>query len=315
MPPMSKSEGSIPSISMPDLDALQNVVHSTFSLSHLTVNFVQELPDHLHRIRLLYLSDGRQVVVKACPVGNVPMLKHERDGLETEALTLDLLARSEFHVPSAIRFESSLLYLGSPFLITTHLPGKPFAASLPNLSRLERITIEGQISSAGTDIGRRVSSTFGPVLLVSSGYGYATWKIAFTAMLEEVLKEAEDLFVNLPYTQIRNQVQRAAFSLDEVMEARLVVPNFGDARNVLIDEGLKKVTGLVDFKLAMWGDVDMTRAGGAPGLRGALYACYDAVVAVITSYYRPRSQDSEMNARRYLTSIINQLSAIRTTSM
>ena len=257
-------------MSISDLGSLHELVQATFGSSRIAVNHVEDLPNHLHRIRTLRLSDGSWVTLKIQPPVSVPMLKHERSGLETEALVLNLLTHSGLAVPSTLRFEGEDGFFGHSFLLTTHVPGISFAAALPSLNRNERILVDRQISFLSQEIGRRVSPTFGPVLQVSLHQGHQTWREAFTAMLENVLKDAEDLFVNLPYSLIRQRTANAEHCLDEVREARLVVPGLGDAHNVLIDERTKEVTGLVDFKQALWGDIAMSSDVGAPGTRGLL---------------------------------------------
>ena len=267
---MPASDSSFTSMSISDLGSLHELVQATYGSSRIAVNHVEDLPNHLHRIRILRLSDGSWVTLKIQPPVSVPMLKHERLGLETEALVLDLLARSGLAVPSTLRFEGENSSLGHSFLLTTHIPGISFATALPDLNRNERMSIDRQISLLGQEVGRRVSPAFGPVLQVSLHQGYQTWREAFTAMLENVLKDAEDLFVNLPYSLIRERTANAESCLNEVREARLVVPGLGDANNVLIDERTKDITGLVDFKQALWGDIAMSSDVGAPGMRGLL---------------------------------------------
>ena len=88
-------------------------------------------------------------------------------------------------------------------------------------------------------------------------------------MLSSVLKDGEDIFVNLPYASIRATVAQVENVLDEVVEAKLCVPGLGAAANVLVEEraGDLKVVGLVDFKSAFWGDpviVRRTAHGGWP---------------------------------------------------
>ena len=41
------------------------------------------------------------------------------------------------------------------------------------------------------------------------------------------------------------------------MEARLVVPGWTEAQNILVDRKSNEVTGLLDFGKAFWGDVEM----------------------------------------------------------
>ena len=115
-----------------------------------------------------------------------------------------------------------------------------------------------------------ISPAFGSVALVASGHGFKRWREAFKSMLGSILTDGEDMFVNLPYTQIREQVARAESSLDDVQEARLIILDLGDADNVLVDERTKEVTGLIGFQKALWGDPAMVTGETATSLKGLL---------------------------------------------
>lgn len=88
--------------------------------------------------------------------------------------------------------------------------------------------------------------------------------------MESVLRDGEDMLISLPYSQIRDHVVKAERALDEVEDARLVVPALRNPSNVLIDGRTKEVTGLLDFGTAIWGDVDMGEGKDAGGMRGLL---------------------------------------------
>ena len=253
-----------------DLMALQKIIQHTFPSPRVDVQEVQELPRHFFQIRLLYLSNGSRVVLKASPPTTIPLLKIERQGLDTESFALLVLARSGLPIPVVLRHESDGKVLGSPFLLVSHLYGKPLADLLPALSRSDRLAIDRQISSFESTVAQHMSATFGPVSLVARGHGYQTWREAFTSMLGSVLKDGEDTFVNLPYSEIRQQVAMSEYVLDEITEARLVIPGFGNADNVLVNERTKIVTGLLDFKGAIWGDTDLVTGLANTSMRGLL---------------------------------------------
>ena len=267
---MSTSQATLQPLSASDFHALLKTIQTTFHSSRLTVQHMESLSNHLYHVRLLHLSNGSRVILKVNPPVSAALLKHERQGLETEALALALLDQSSLPVSAVLKYERSGAVLGSPFLITTHLQGIPLSQALPTLNRADRVGIERQMSALKMIIAQHTSPTFGPMPLVSSGLGYKSWREAYKAMLESVLKDAEDKFVNIPYAQIREQVARTEIALDEVQEARLVVLGLGNAENVLIDQSTREITGLADFKRTLWGDALMGSSEGANGTRGLL---------------------------------------------
>ncbi|MCJ1256747.1 hypothetical protein MMC24_004571 [Lignoscripta atroalba] len=255
-----------------DVPALQKIVQTIFQSPRLTIQQMEDIPNHLHSIRILHLSDGTRLLLKVSPPASAPLLKHERQGLETEALTLSLLGKSGLPVPSIINHDKSGKILGSPFLLTNYLPGTVYKQAIPFLGRAERVCIERQTSVLISTIAQHASSTFGPVVLVASGEGFESWREAYISMLESALRDAEDLLVNLPYAQIREQVRRAQGALDEVQEARLVILGLPNSSNVLIDVRTKELTGVIDFKRAVWGDAEMGKGGDLElGTRGLMY--------------------------------------------
>lgn len=253
-----------------DLNLLQKIVQSTIQSSHVTIHRMESVRDQLHPVRLLQLSDGSRLVLKSKATAATPLLKSERQDLDSEAQSLMILAESGLPIPTVLRLDDSPRTLGSPFILTNRLPGVQLSTILPLLSRAERMYIDRQISDMETAMAQYTSSTFGPVALVVSGHGFKRWREAYKSMLGSVLADGEDMFVNLPYTQIREQVARAESSLDEVQEARLVVTDLGDPETVLVDERTKEVTGLVDFKKALWGDVEMVTGDTVTSVRGLL---------------------------------------------
>jgi len=293
-----------------DFSVLENLIQTTFQSSH-TIHHIEDLSNHLHQIRLVRLSNGSRLVLKLSPLPSTPRLRQERQCLENEALTLSILSKDGLPIPRMLKYDPHSKAVGSPFLLTTHLPGAPCAEMGPYLSAADRVGIERQLGELASVIAKHQSSTFGPVSLVPEGHGHRSWREAFSSLLESALRDGEDMLVSLPYTQIRDQAARLGGALDEVEDAALVVPTLGDLQNVLIDPTTKKVTGLIDFGYSIWGDVDMAYGQEDGGTKGLLYACYGAVVRIVTIYHRAQRGGKELDARKDLTMTLAQLAAVR----
>ncbi|MCJ1414544.1 hypothetical protein MMC32_000871 [Xylographa parallela] len=243
---------------------------NSLNSSRLAIQRVEDVPSRLHPVRLLHLSDGSRLTLKTNPSAATPLLKGERMDLETEAHSLMILAQSGLPIPKVLTHDVSGKLLGSPFLLTNRLPGTKLATLLPHLSRPERMDIDRQLSDIESTMAQHLSPAFGSIAAVYYGQGFKRWRDAFKSMLGSVLKDGEDMFVNLPYTQLRDMVAKAESSLDEVQEARLIVLDLGDPENVLVDDRTKEVTGLIDFRKALWGDIDMVTGDASTSLRGLL---------------------------------------------
>ncbi|MCJ1226338.1 hypothetical protein MMC12_002988 [Toensbergia leucococca] len=261
------AQSSFPSFPLSDFTALHQLIQSTLQSTRLIVHQLEDLPDHLHRIRLVRLSNDLHLVFKIAPPASTPLLRHERQSLETENFMLSFLAPSSLPVPKVLRYDARGKVFGSPFLLTTRLDGISLAKANPYMTRSDRAGIDHQLRVLMITIGQFTSSAFGPVSLVSSNQGHKTWREAFISMLESVLRDAEDMLVSLPYSQIREQATRVGKALNEVKEARLVVFGLGELDNVLLDRRTKEIVGLLDFGRAIWGDQDMWDAKCPPGPR------------------------------------------------
>ena len=322
-PPSHNSRNSTP---------VQNYIEDVLVPSHLTVYQMEDISGHLHRIRIVRLSNGSSLVLKVSPPPATPLLRHECYSLDSEALTLPLLAKSGLPVPRVLRHDARCVHIGSPFLLVTHVSGISYADVSQYLTRSERAGIERQLRSLVGVISQHTSSIYGPygpVSLVASNQGHKSWREAFMAMLESVLMDGEDMMVSLPYSQIREHLARTKTALDSIKEARLVVLGFGQPENVLIDRRTNEVTGLLDFGRAIWGDCEMGDMEKRNGTKGLLYVqvdispswnfstdvltgrnrytCYDSVVTIVTHQYRPRRDSKELDARKTLTTALAQL--------
>ena len=242
-----------------DFDLLQGLVRSIRPGADVSNYQMDELRGHRHSLRVLHMPDGSRLMLKINPLGSTALLRQERNCLNAEALTFSFLARSKLPIPRVLKHDPGNNLLGSPFLLTTHLPGISYASVHQYLTRAERSGIERQLKSLTSIISQYTSPKFGPVTLKK---GYKTWREAFLAMLELLLMDGEDKLVNLPYDQIRKEAIRFGRHLDDVKEGKLIILGLGLPENVLIDRRTNEVTGLTDFGRAIWGDSTMVDDDG-----------------------------------------------------
>ncbi|RZU75662.1 fructosamine-3-kinase [Micromonospora kangleipakensis] len=199
------------------------------------------------------LDDRRRVVLKVGPPPQVPLLRYERGLVAAEARYLRRVAAQAPTVPVP-----PLLHHGSDpelgdWLLTGLLAGRTLH----------------DLAEAGVDT-RRARAEFGAALaalhrVTGDRYGYdgdraggATWRAAFTAMLDDLLADAADWRVPLPVParRIRELVGRHAHVLDAVRRPALLHFD-GWAGNVLAvpgADGAPRLSGLVDGERHLHGD-------------------------------------------------------------
>lgn len=238
-----------------ELSRLQDVVHLLFPPT-VHIQNVYMLKGHIHHLRLLKLSNGLQLVLKSSPPSEIPLLRRERLSLETEARALALLGQcANPCIPQLFYYNPQGGSLGTAFLLRQHVGGSTLLEMEPLLTPEELKDIQRHLGFLVNLIGQQVSTSFGTLEKVASGAGRHSWRQAFIFLFEEILQDAEDMFIHLPYAEIRQQVIRLSPTLEEITLPRLVIVNFGRPSQVLLDPESKQLTGIVDFGSALWGDI------------------------------------------------------------
>lgn len=239
-------------------------MRAVFRSSKITVQEAERLQGWLHQIYLMRLADGSSLILKCPPTSNVRLLRHEKHFLETERTTLETLHEyTHLPIPQVIKYDSHGGALGSPYLMTTHLPGRPLSTLSSTLTPSERRSIDRTLGSHVGSLTALTATQFGMTHRVFAKKGCDTWKEAFLALLEAILRDGEDMLVTIPYDSIRYYIGANAHFLNEATQPRLVALNVCDEDNVLVDERTKKVSGLVGWSNVVWGDPLMS--GGIEG--------------------------------------------------
>ncbi|KAF9891135.1 hypothetical protein FE257_005071 [Aspergillus nanangensis] len=306
---------------------LEAVVRQHFSPA-ARVRSAYLLEGHLHAVWVLVLSNEDRLLLKCSPNSTTPLLRREQHLLDTEARVIALLGQSSVPgVPSLVHYDSHGDLLDSSFLIRRYVAGRTQREMETQLTIQNRQDIDRRLGLLANRIGQHVSTSFGTVQQVASGRGKRSWKEAFVVLFESVLRDAEDAFVNIPYSEIRHHVRRLSTELEAVTLPRLVVVDFGRPSQVILDPESRQVSGVIDFSNALWGDVQMAEifdepssavldGFGSDSLRGhsdvrqLLYACYRCVQMITTQYYRDRDIIADNQARRRLTTIVREMKEI-----
>jgi hypothetical protein len=238
-------------------DMLGTVIQQLFT-SAVYVNRVSPLDGHLHSICLISLSNGARLFLKCSPAPMTPLLRREQSILDTEARTLALLKQDAIPgIPPLLHYNSQGNFHVSAFLMRHYIAGVTLQEANAWLTPQNRKDIDQCLGTLLHRIGQHVSETFGTLEQVASGTGRRCWREAFVTLFESILRDSEDVFVNLPYAEIRYQLSRLSPALEEITTPRLVVIDFGRPTQVLLDPESKKLSGIVDFGKALWGDVYM----------------------------------------------------------
>jgi hypothetical protein len=206
-------------------------------------------------VYLTRLADGSHLVLKCPPAYNVRLLRHEKNFLETERTTLETLHEyTQLPVPQVIKFDGEGGALGSPYLMMSCIPGRKLSEMATSLTAHERSNIDRTLGTYVKALTALSATQYGMTHRVFAKKGCNTWREAFLALLEAILRDAEDMLVTVPYDSIRYYIGKSSHYLDEVSQPRLVAIHACDPQNVLVNERTKRVTGHVGFSNVIWGD-------------------------------------------------------------
>ena len=236
----------------PDVSAIQKTAHGALQSKNVGV---EKLGRYLYRTYRLTTSNDFFYILRARPSHNVKLLRHEEGRLEAEACTLRTLStRPDIVTTRLIEYSSTGVGIGSSYLISGPFGGSVFADVEPSLSRHALASIDHSLGQYVRMLSSVTGPEFGPVRHAQGSPGSHSWAKTFTSMLESILRDGEDALINLPYEGMRDLVRHHRASLDKISQPKLVLLEVSGDENVMVDAKAHRVTGVVDFSSALWGD-------------------------------------------------------------
>ncbi|KAK6504020.1 hypothetical protein TWF506_002237 [Arthrobotrys conoides] len=291
----------------------------------------EDLSANLFSTQYLITLDNRtRLLLRLAPPSDVRVLQHERDVLAGDFEILELIRQNapEVPVPEVVMYnkDGNGSLLDVPFLLTTYIPGVPLDMVRQELPDEVLAMVDYNLGQHARRVSRIHNSHFGLAGAGGNGKMYTTWHSAFLSMFESVMRDAEDLFISIPYEVLRWHVGRLAYALDDVKVPQLVCYDLCDTQRVMVDARTGRLNGLTDFEKAVWGDPLMETSfrdpslaflngyGGDPlGAQGArprvlLYTLYYYLRAVVEVYYHGLNHELECKARKGLVRSLKAIS-------
>ncbi len=196
----------------------------------------------------LQLTGGDRLVLKIAPDPTAPGLTYEKNLMRTEA-EFYRRASGVVPVPTVVHADFTRQILDSDFLLMTELPGDNWYSQAAQLEDDDKKRLR-------TELGRLVAALHdldGPEFGYPNGRRSASWRLAFTGMLEDLIADTEHYGPPLPRSlkEITTLLFAHLGALDDVATPRLVHFDLW-AGNILVKDGA--ITGIVDGERAFWGD-------------------------------------------------------------
>jgi len=274
------------------------------------------------------LHDGRCAVLKVAPPPDVTVLHYERGIMATEVEVLRRVAReTSVPVPTVYYYDQSHTLLDSDYFLMEWVAGEAYHKLREGFSAEQRDAIDAAIGGSLAQINALTGTYFGYMALPVQRFG--TWREAFLGMFRDLLADGQARHVALPipYAGLLAQVEAAAPVLDEVQTPHLVHWDLWDG-NIFVDPTSGRITGIIDFERALWGDplmefqyrtLEITPAfergygcslldSPTAAARRTLYNLYLYLIMVIECSYRAyETDDQEQWARQQLAGELMRL--------
>jgi aminoglycoside phosphotransferase (APT) family kinase protein len=198
----------------------------------------------------LCLRDGSRVALKIAPPPAVEVLTYERGAMAIELAALRLIReRTAVPVPAVHFADRSRELCDADYFFMDYVDADNLGVTGPELPAAERDTYHEALGAANRELNAIRGPAFGPL----AGPGDPSWRVVFTGMAEDVLRDGERRQVGLgwDYDVVRDVIARNAGTLDEVTEPRYVEWDLWDS-NVMIRDGA--IVSIIDHERAFYGD-------------------------------------------------------------
>jgi aminoglycoside phosphotransferase (APT) family kinase protein len=233
-------------------------------------------------------------------------------------------------VPQVYYYDQSRTLLDSDYYMMEFVGGEAYHKLREQYSEGLRTAIDTAIGGYLAQINAIQGAYFGYMALPIQRF--PTWRQAFLAMFVDLLADGQARHVALPldYAALRRAVEAAAPALDVVQTPQLVHWDLWDG-NIFVDGPSGRVTGIIDFERALWGDPLMefqyrtlaispafTQGYGRSLLdsphaaaRRTLYNLYLYLIMIVECAYRAyETDDQEQWARQQLAAELARLKTL-----
>ena len=265
------------------------------------------------------LADGKEVILKIAPPIDAEVLAYEKNIMVTEVSSMRLMRENPaIPVPEIYFFDQEQDLCDSNYFFMEKLAGDNLEHVKSSLSPENQTEIELRIGAIVHEINRFTGSYFG--YEGNSDLRGKNWKDAFIKIIFSVMEDGQRKNVDygIGYDEIREAILKHAASLEAVTTPQLVHWDAWDS-NFFVKDG--KISGIIDFERALWGDPLMEAQfrpvfgeGISNGMRGYgktsftyeeeerchLYTLHLALIMNTECYYRNYDTDFVYNISKQL---------------
>jgi aminoglycoside phosphotransferase (APT) family kinase protein len=204
-------------------------------------------------IHVLQLADESQVVFKASPPPTFEVMRYERDILATEVAVYRCLAQAGLRVPRVLVDCPAGDGLGHAWFMMEFVVGETWARLRQRLPADSCDRVDARIAQQTARVNGIEGARFGRWR--EDHCSSPAWMTSFLLMAEDLLADAQDKSVDLPWAEsrVRELFGAARAELDEVKTPQLVLWDLHDG-NVMVKPDSLELAAFLDTDRALWGD-------------------------------------------------------------
>lgn len=217
------------------------------------------------------------VVLRIAPHPEQRVLTYERDLMRREVAIIETVQGvPDIPAPNLVACDFSRRVIDRDCMFLARLTGAPFNEVKDAMDPAAVQAVERDVGWCVARLGEITGPSFG-YFGDGPGAGTTTWRAAFLAMVEALLRDGEALDAHLPrsWDDLRTLFERYAPALDVISQPSLVHWDLW-AGNVFVkpQNGAYAVEGIIDWERALWGDPDMETAVACGFYGPAFYEGY-----------------------------------------
>jgi aminoglycoside phosphotransferase (APT) family kinase protein len=203
---------------------------------------------------MLTLTNGLKTVLKVSPPKDVVVMRYEKNIMETEVNVLNKIKLlGDIPIPKVFYYDQSKEIIKNNFFFMEFVDGVPLNKIHSQLTDKQY----GEISSELGEISRKIHSIKGSYFgyISQDDKKFHTWGQAFLCMIKELLDDAIDARVILPYDydKIYNMMYDKRKVLNIVKTPSLIHKDLWEG-NIFVDPKTAKITAIIDCERAIYGD-------------------------------------------------------------
>ena len=210
-----------------------------------------------------FLNHQPDVVIRIAPHPEQPVLTYEKNLMRREVLILETVQEIDGNLtPKLLGYDFTGRMIDRDVMFIEKLSGVSLQDVKDKLAPENLQEIERHVGQYAARLGEVKGKFFG-YFGDGPGHDSSSWRAAFMAIIEALLRDGESLGVVLPlsWPDLRGLIHAHAGPLDEITQPALVHWDLW-AGNIFVkpQNGQFVIEGIIDWERALWGDPDIETA-------------------------------------------------------